>query len=107
MVKVTYVSAAGVETTVDGREGDSAMATAVANNIEGIVGECGGSMACATCHVYVDPAFADLLPPRSDDEEAMLEGAASDTRPESRLSCQIRLSAELDGLVLRMPEEQM
>ncbi len=107
MVKVTYVSAAGVETTVDGREGDSAMATAVANNIEGIVGECGGSMACATCHVYVDPAVAGLLPPRSDDEEAMLEGAASDTRPESRLSCQIRLSGELDGLVLRMPEEQM
>ncbi|WP_417768247.1 2Fe-2S iron-sulfur cluster-binding protein [Stappia sp.] len=107
MVRVTYISASGVETTVDGREGDSVMATAVANNIDGIVGECGGSMACATCHVYVDPAFADRLSPRSDDEEAMLEGAASDPRPESRLSCQIRLSADLDGLVLRMPEEQM
>lgn len=107
MVKVTYISTTGEQTTVEGKPGDSVMQTAVDHGIEGIVGECGGSMACATCHVFVDEAFLAATGEKSDSEEAMLEGAASDVRPNSRLSCQIRLSDALDGLVVQVAEEQM
>ncbi|MCB1419411.1 MAG: 2Fe-2S iron-sulfur cluster-binding protein [Zhengella sp.] len=107
MVKVTYVSTTGERTTVEGQVGDSVMQTAVDNDIAGIVGECGGSMACATCHVFVDEAFLAATGARSDSEEAMLDGAASEVRPNSRLSCQIRLSDALDGLVVQVAEEQM
>ncbi|PHP68491.1 (2Fe-2S)-binding protein [Zhengella mangrovi] len=107
MVKVTYISTTGEKTTVEGKAGDSVMQTAVDHGIDGIVGECGGSMACATCHVFVDEAFLAATGEKSDSEEAMLEGAASDVRPNSRLSCQIRLSDALDGLVVQVAEEQM
>ncbi len=107
MVKVTYVSTTGERTTVEGHAGDSVMQTAVDNGIEGIVGECGGSMACATCHVFVDEAFLGATGARSDSEEAMLDGAASEVRVNSRLSCQIRLTDALDGLVVQIAEEQM
>lgn len=107
MVKVTYVAADGTRTSVDGREGDSVMATAIASNVDGIVGECGGSMMCATCHCYVDDAWADRTGPRKDGEDDMLDCAAGDVRNTSRLSCQIRLTPELDGLVVHLPEEQV
>ncbi|MFP1630707.1 2Fe-2S iron-sulfur cluster-binding protein [Zhengella sp. ZM62] len=107
MVKVTYVSTTGERTTVEGRTGDSVMQTAVDHGIEGIVGECGGSMACATCHVFVDEAFLAATGERSAGEEAMLDGAASEVRPNSRLSCQIRLTDDLDGLVVQVADEQM
>ncbi len=106
MVKVTYVAADGTETTVDGEEGASVMQTAVDNDIDGIVGECGGSMMCATCHCYVDDAWADKTGDRHEDEDDMLEGAASEVREHSRLSCQIKLQDSLDGLIVHMPEEQ-
>jgi 2Fe-2S ferredoxin len=83
------------------------MMCAVSNDIDGIVAECGGSLMCATCHVYVDEAFADRLPAMTPDEDEMLEAAASERLPTSRLSCQIVMSDELDGLVVRLPETQI
>jgi 2Fe-2S ferredoxin len=79
------------------------MQIAVDHLLPGITGDCGGCCSCATCHVYVDDAWRERLPPASDEETMMLEGAV-DVRPESRLGCQIRLTEELDGLVLRLPE---
>lgn len=89
---VTYTSADGAIVTIDGRPGDSVMETAVRNGVDGIVGECGGSLSCATCHVFVATETAPLLPPMSDLEDEMLDGTAVDRRPESRLSCQIKLA---------------
>lgn len=106
MVKVTFVAADGTETTVEGQEGASVMQTAVAEDVEGIVGECGGSMMCATCHCYVDDAWTDRTGDRLHEEEEMLEGAAAEVKPTSRLSCQVKLDATLDGLVVHLPEEQ-
>ncbi|KFE34919.1 2Fe-2S iron-sulfur cluster-binding protein [Thioclava atlantica] len=106
MVKVTYVAHDGTQTTVEAEDGDSVMHAAVSNDVDGIVGECGGSMMCATCHCYVDEAWQDRVGPRSDGEEDMLEGAACEVNDRSRLSCQIKLGADLDGLVVHLPEEQ-
>lgn len=106
MVKVIYIAADGTETEVDGAEGASVMQTAVANDVDGIVGECGGSMMCATCHCYVDDGWLAKTGERGHDEDEMLEGAASEVRQSSRLSCQIRLTPALDGLVVHLPEEQ-
>lgn len=106
MPTFTLISADGQSTTLDGQVGHSVMQTAVAHGIRGIVGECGGSAMCATCHVYVDEAWRDKLAPIVATEAEMLECTSSERRPESRLSCQIKLSASLDGLVLRLPETQ-
>lgn len=107
MPRVTYVEADGAEHAVDVPAGDNVMRGAVNNGVEGIVGECGGGLACATCHCYVDEAWADKVGgPSSDDERDMLESAAAEVRPTSRLSCQIEITAELDGLVVRLPERQ-
>lgn len=106
MVKVTFVAAGGTETVVEGEAGSSVMQTAVAHDVDGIVGECGGSMMCATCHCYVDEAWLNKTGERQHDEDDMLEGAASEVRLNSRLSCQIKLSEALDGLVIHTPEEQ-
>lgn len=107
MVKVTYIAADGTQTGIDAKDGESVMKAAVANDVDGIVGECGGSMMCATCHCYVDEAWADRVGERVDGEDDMLEGAASEVTPLSRLSCQIKLTPELDGLVVHLPEEQI
>lgn len=106
MSKIVFVRATGVVTAVDAVHGDSVMQTAVNAGIAEIIGECGGSMMCATCHVYVDKAFISKLPAMSDIESEMLDSAASERRPESRLSCQIEVSPELDGLVVFTPERQ-
>ncbi|MFV0492956.1 MAG: 2Fe-2S iron-sulfur cluster-binding protein [Pseudorhodobacter sp.] len=106
MVKITYVAADGTKTTVEGDEGSSVMHTAVAHDVEGIVGECGGSMMCATCHCYVDEDWISKTGESQHDEDDMLEGAASEVRANSRLSCQIKLDKSLDGIVVHMPEEQ-
>jgi ferredoxin, 2Fe-2S len=100
------ISPDGGTLTLQGREGDSVMQTAVSQGVPGIVGECGGSAMCATCHVYVDEAWRDRLAPMLSTEAEMLECTSSERRPESRLSCQIKLSAALDGLVLRLPDTQ-
>lgn len=87
-------------------EGVSLMQAATGFGIDGIVAECGGSLACATCHVWVDPAWAARLPPPAPDELAMLECTAAERRPTSRLSCQIRLGAALQGLTVEVPDRQ-
>ena len=107
MVKVTYVAADGTETIVDADEGSNVMQTALDNDLDGIVGECGGAMMCATCHCYVDDAWSDRTGPRQDGEDDMLECAADAVKPSSRLSCQIKLTDALDGLVVHLPQDQV
>ena len=106
MPRVTYIDTAGKETTLDIAEGTSVMQAATFNGIDGITAECGGSCMCATCHVYVRDDQLAKTPPMVDDEDAMLEGTASERRPNSRLSCQIRVTDELEGLIVRLPESQ-
>ncbi len=106
MPKVTYIHHSGAEHVVEVPDGWTLMQGATLNGIDGIVGECGGACGCATCHVYVDEAWAERLAPARDDENEMLDCTASERRPNSRLGCQIKLSGELDGLVARMPETQ-
>lgn len=106
MVRVAFVESGGRRHEVDARDGQSAMEAAVRDGIEGIVAECGGSMICATCHVYVDPLWAEPVGAPSRDEDSTLEGAAAERRPNSRLSCQIELTPALDGLVLHLPDRQ-
>jgi 2Fe-2S ferredoxin len=86
--------------------GTTVMTAAVANGIEGIEAECGGTCSCATCHVYVDERFVDALPAPAADELEMLDFVAAERRPNSRLSCQIVVDSSLDGLVVRLPERQ-
>ena len=105
MPKITYIEHDGTSHTVDAEVGATVMETALQNGIGGIVAECGGSCTCATCHVYVEEPWFDKLAPRSSDEEYELD-AAFDVRPNSRLSCQIVVSDELDGLVVRTPSYQ-
>jgi 2Fe-2S ferredoxin len=106
MPKITYISHQGESTQIDVPTGDSVMEGAIQNGIDGIVAECGGSCLCATCHVYVDEQFLPLLPPIDDDQDAMLDSTAADRLPNSRLSCQIKVRPDLDGLIVRMPETQ-
>jgi 2Fe-2S ferredoxin len=96
----------GTQTTLQARPGDSLMQAAVAANVRGIEADCGGLATCATCHVYVREPFAGQLPPPQEDEAAMLEFTAAERRPNSRLSCQITLTADLDGLAVDLPASQ-
>ena len=105
MAKVTYIEADGVEHMVDAPVGWSLMEAAVKNRVPGIDADCGGACACATCHVYVDPAWQAALPPKTEMEEAMLDFALV-TAPNSRLSCQIRVTSDMDGLIVRLPVSQ-
>jgi 2Fe-2S ferredoxin len=84
----------------------SIMQTAMNHNIPGILGECGGNCMCATCHVYVDSSFLGSLPPAKDNEKFMLSIAAEGPETNSRLSCQIKMTEELDGIVIRLPRKQ-
>ena len=84
----------------------SVMQAALNNRLEGILGECGGNCMCATCHVYVDSNFLDRIPAAKPNEKAMLSIAAEGPKPNSRLSCQIKMTDELDGLVVRLPAKQ-
>lgn len=105
MVAITFIEYNGTAHQVEGPEGATAMETAVRNGVPGIVAECGGACACATCHVYVDEAWVEKVGEPSEMEEGMLD-FATDVQPNSRLSCQIKLTAALDGLVLNIPETQ-
>ena len=105
MAKITYIEFNGTEHVVDVKTGLSVMEGAVKNNIPGIDADCGGACACATCHVYVDPAWASKMPPKQDMEETMLD-FAQELEPTSRLSCQIKITPEFEGLVVRMPKNQ-
>jgi ferredoxin, 2Fe-2S len=106
MITITYVTAAGEAHSIQADDGSTVMQTALANGISGIVAECGGSAMCATCHVYVDPAWADKLPPVNETEDAMLESAGAERKANSRLSCQLPVSAAIDGLVVHVPATQ-
>ena len=106
MALVTYIEFNGAKHEVEVPTGDSVMQGATRNNIDGVVGECGGALACATCHCYVDEAWTDKVGGPSEMESQMLEFAASEAKPNSRLSCQIFASDELNGLVVRLPEAQ-
>lgn len=106
MPTITYVEADGRSTPVQVPEGWSLMQAATANGIDGIVGECGGSCACATCHCYVDALLASVLPPPSAGELDMLDNVAAERRPNSRLACQLKASAAMDGAVLHLPAVQ-
>lgn len=105
MTKLTYIAFDGTRFDVDAPDGSTVMESAIRNDVPGIDAECGGACACATCHVYVDQAWRDKTGAPSDMEEDMLD-FAFDVREESRLSCQIKVSSQLDGLVLRVPAKQ-
>lgn len=104
MVDIKFISLDGTESLASGAIGDSVMMTALKNDVDGITGECGGQLACATCHVYVDDSRGVCGTP-SDIEESMLE-LAHDVRPNSRLCCQIKVSEELKDTVFHIPERQ-
>ena len=105
MVKITYTDAQGSSRTVDAEIGATVMETAIKNDIPGIEAECGGACACATCHVYVDEAWFEKTGGPSPMEEDMLD-FGYDVRPNSRLSCQLKVVEELDGLKVTTPEKQ-
>jgi 2Fe-2S ferredoxin len=105
MANITYIESNGTEHTVDVKAGLSVMEGAVKNNVPGIDADCGGACACATCHVYVDEAWVEKAGTMSAMEESMLDFAEG-VEPNSRLSCQIKVSDALDGLIVRMPENQ-
>ena len=105
MPKITFITFDGKKFDVDAENGSTVMENAVKNSVPGIEAECGGACACATCHVYVDDAWAAKTGDPEVMEEDMLD-FAYDVQPTSRLSCQIKVSDELDGLVVRVPERQ-
>lgn len=107
MPKITYIQPNGHATSIELGSGMSVMQGAVTNGIDGILGECGGGAMCATCHVYVDPTQIEQLPLMTEGEDALLDGTASDRLPNSRLSCQIMVAPNLDGLVVTLPDRQV
>jgi 2Fe-2S ferredoxin len=105
MVKITFIQNNGTVQTVDAQPGMTVMESAVKNMVPGIDADCGGACACATCHVFVEPQWIETTGKRSEMEEDMLD-FAFDVRDNSRLSCQIKVTDSLDGLVVRVPEKQ-
>lgn len=106
MTKIRFIEHDGTEHVVEGEVGNSLMQTARDNLVPGIIGDCGGNCSCATCHGYVDPDWIDKLPPQSEEETVMLDGAMH-LEPNSRLTCQLKVKPELDGLVIRLPISQV
>jgi len=106
MAQITYIEHGGIEHVIEVANGLTVMEGARDNNIPGIEADCGGACACSTCHVYVHLDWIEKLPPRDDMEEDMLDFAYEPDRARSRLTCQIKVSAALDGLVVKMPEQQ-
>lgn len=105
MPTITFISHNGHSSEVFAQTGDSLMETATFNGITGVVAECGGACSCATCHVYIDPDWYAQLPSPDETEQEMMEFAI-DLKPNSRLSCQVEIGEELDGMVVRTPENQ-
>ena len=105
MPLVKYISHDGTTNEIEVPVGNSVMQGAVNNLLDGIVAECGGSCSCATCHCYIDEAWSDKIPPASEMEKDMLE-CVLEPQDNSRLSCQINVTDELDGLVVKLPESQ-
>ncbi len=105
MTKITFIDSSGEARDVDAEQGSTVMESAVRNGIPEIEAECGGACACATCHVYVEPAWSDAVGKPEPMEEDMLD-FAFEVKPTSRLSCQIKVRPALDGLVVRTPSRQ-
>jgi 2Fe-2S ferredoxin len=105
MASVIYVQHDGAEHKVEVAAGENIMQGAINNNIDGIIGECGGGLSCATCHCYVDEAWVSKIDEPSAGESDMLE-AANERRANSRLSCQLTVSDALDGIIIHVPESQ-
>lgn len=105
MTKIAIIAFDGTRFDIDAENGSTVMENAIRNSVPGIEAECGGACACATCHVYVDSEFSETVGPPEPMEEDMLD-FAFDVRPTSRLSCQIKVSDDLEGLVVRVPERQ-
>ncbi len=103
-MKATWILPDGRQITAEVKEGMSLMEAAVANNVPNVIGECGGNLSCATCHVYVADDWLARTGPAGDFEDPMLDVAEAERRPTSRLSCQIKMSAALDGLTLIVPQ---
>lgn len=106
MARITYITPEGDRNEVEVDDGYSVMEGAINNNIDGIVAECGGACACATCHSYIDEAWLDRLPPMDDMEDCMLD-AAAERKPSSRLTCQIEVSEDIDGLILHVARNEI
>jgi len=107
MAKITYIEHNGKEHVVEVANGLTVMEGARDNNIPGIEADCGGACACSTCHVYVDCSWVDKLPVKDAMEEDMLDFAWEPDTLKSRLTCQVKVTDELDGLIVRMPEKQI
>jgi ferredoxin, 2Fe-2S len=105
MAKITFVQPDGSRQEVEAEPGSTVMEAAIRNGVPGIEAECGGACSCATCHVYVDEGWVEKTGEAEPMEQDMLD-FAYDVRPTSRLSCQIRVTEELDGLVVTVPEQQ-
>lgn len=106
MPTVIFRHSDGVDDIFEVLEGENLMRGAIDGAVEGVVGECGGALACATCHCYVEQPWADLLPAISEAEHDMLECVAAPRQPSSRLACQIEMSQALSGIVVKVPEKQ-
>ncbi len=102
MPRITFIEPDGTERLIDAEPGESAMQAAKRNGVDGIIGECGGSCICATCHCHVDEAWMEHVGTAGDIESDLLEFEGTDVRPESRLACQILIVEALDGLLLRV-----
>ncbi|MER6975553.1 2Fe-2S iron-sulfur cluster-binding protein [Streptomyces carpinensis] len=107
MPKVVYVDTAGEGRVIDASVGESVMSAAVRSGVPGIIGECGGCLSCGTCHVWVRDEYLDQVGEVGDMEDDLLDLAVGDRRAGSRLSCQIRMTSELDGLTVDVPDEQV
>ena len=105
MAKITYIDSEGTERVVEAQNGETVMEAAIKNSIPGIDADCGGACACATCHVYVDQGFMDKVGEQEEMEKSMLD-FAENVQENSRLSCQITVSEDLDGLKVTTPESQ-
>jgi ferredoxin, 2Fe-2S len=107
MPKVRFISASAPTQEVEVAAGRSVMLAATINGVNGIVADCGGALACATCHVYVDAGWSERLPAPDENELALLGGVVAERRPNSRLSCQIIVTEALDGITVQLPDRQV
>jgi 2Fe-2S ferredoxin len=105
MTKICFKEHDGTEHVVEAKDGESVMRVAIENGVPGLQAECGGNLSCSTCHGYLEQKFYDLLPKPDENEEMLLEGTI-DPEPTSRLTCQIIVTPELEGMTVRWPESQ-
>jgi len=105
MPQITFINAQGERKVVDAAVGDTLMQAALGGGVDGVAAECGGCLSCATCHTYISDEWADRLPAASEDEKVMID-CAMDVRPTSRLSCQVAITEDMEGLEVEIPESQ-